>query len=110
MLLWIFPALAHLLFAAHLMFHGAPIGLATMPVACMGLWLARRRWVLWAEAFLLIVFSFEWARAGYALVQVRLANGEPWHTAALIMGGVALFTLLSALVLTRPAMKQRYAD
>ncbi len=108
MLLWIFPAIAHLLFAAHLLFHTSSWALAALPLLAMQLWYIKRNWVLMLEGLVLIAFASEWLRAGWFLVQSRLDAGRPWQTAGLIMVGVAAYTLLSAIVLMQRRLNQRY--
>lgn len=107
MLLLILPVLAYVLLGAHLMFHGFGL-IAFAPLATALLLAVPRRPVVWLQTALLLLAGAEWLRAGWLLVERRLAWGEPWHLAAAIMAGCALFTILSALVFRAERMKRFY--
>lgn len=104
-LLLLFPALAFVLFAAHLLFHGFGLVLSALPLACILLLLIRNRVTVLLIQGLLVCFSVEWIRAGWLLAAARLEAGRSIHPAAEIMAGVALFTLLSALVFRHPRLR-----
>ena len=107
MLLLTLPVLAYVLLSAHLMFHG--FGLASFaPLIAVILLAVPRRPVVGLQTVLLILAGAEWLRAGWLLVERRLAWGEPWHLAAAIMAGCALFTILSALVFRAERLKRFY--
>jgi hypothetical protein len=57
---------------------------------------------------LLALGALEWLRTLYALAGIRLAFGQPWGRLALILGGVAVFTLASGLVFRSRELKRRY--
>ncbi len=59
------------------------------------------------QIFLLIA-SVEWIRTLFFLVDLRREAGQPWTRLALIIGGVALFTLASASVFHGEKLKKRY--
>lgn len=103
----IFPALAHVLFAAHCMFHSWP-ELMTIPSALIVALLVRHRFVPWIQLVALLVFAAEWVRTGWMLVEMRRLYGMPWVTAACILGGVALFTFLAALPIFDRKLKDWY--
>jgi hypothetical protein len=91
------PVIGFLLLAAH--FHRADNHLATL--ACLlviGLCYVRRPWSARTLQVLLLLGAIEWLRSAASLVLARSAMGEPMLRLALILGGVALFTALSALV------------
>ncbi len=90
--------LASLILAAHALRWGW-WPLVVLCVALPMLLLVRRPWALplWGVALTLGVL--EWLRAGLALTHQRMAMGEPWVRAAFILGGVTLFTAVSALPL-----------
>lgn len=100
--------LSMLLLGAH--FYRA--GLVPLAVFC-GLLplvlLVRRPWVPRLFQAVLIVGAAEWGRTLYTLVQMRMAFDQPWGRLALILGGVAIFTLLSALVFETKGLRRRYA-
>lgn len=49
-----------------------------------------------------------WLVVTLMLVQLRQQIGRPWTTAAVILGAVALLTLVSGLLLNARAMRARY--
>ncbi|MDH4319969.1 MAG: hypothetical protein OEV73_00570 [Desulfobulbaceae bacterium] len=77
-------------------------------VAVLGLLLLRRKWVVYLAQAGLVLASLEWVGTGMQLVQYRQSMGLPWTRLALILGGVALFTLLAALVFRLPLLRRRY--
>lgn len=52
--------------------------------------------------------TINWLIAALLLVQMRQQIGRPWTTAALILGVVALLTLLAGLLLNSRVMRARY--
>ena len=56
---------------------------------------------------LLLLGALEWVRTAWVLASFRLAGGEPVGRMLLILGGVALFTALSALPLTGGVKRAR---
>jgi hypothetical protein len=86
-------------------------GLAPLAVACALLpllLLVRRGWVPRLFQLVLALGAAEWARTLHALVQMRMAFDQPWGRLAVIVGAVAVFTLLSALVFEARALRRRY--
>jgi len=77
-------------------------------LAVLALLLVRKRWVVYLAQLGLVLASLEWVGTGLQLVQTRQAMGVEWTRLAVIIGGVALFTLLSALVFLLPALRSRY--
>ena len=49
-----------------------------------------------------------WLITALLLVQMRQQIGRPWTVAAIILGAVALLTLLAGLLLNSRVMRQRY--
>ena len=49
-----------------------------------------------------------WLVAAVRLVEFRQQSGQPWTVAAIILGAVALFTLVAGLLLNSRAIAQRY--
>jgi hypothetical protein len=68
----------------------------------------RRRWVPRAMQALLVLGAAEWVRTLWGFAAFRRAHGEPWTRMALILGAVALFTLLSVLVFRSKGLRERY--
>jgi len=67
-----------------------------------------RTWVARLAQFTLAVGTLEWVRTLVALARLRYAMGEPWVRAALIIGGVAIFTAVSLLAFRYPSIRRRY--
>lgn len=109
MYILLLPALAFLLFSAHLLFHGWGFLVSLLPTVSLLLWLIPRRIVARLSQAALVVFTLEWVRAGVLLAQTRLASGEPWMRALAILLAVALFTLLTALAFQRKRVLGHFA-
>ena len=99
--------LSALLQAAHLFRWLGLAGLiALLPLALLPV---RRRGAARALQALLVVAALEWLRAMEVLAAERAAVGQPYGRLVLILGAVALFTGLSALVFLAPPLARRYA-
>ncbi|HJD06623.1 MAG TPA: hypothetical protein IAA02_01950, partial [Candidatus Sutterella merdavium] len=108
-MLWlILPALAHVLFAAHLLFHGAALWVVALPVAALVLAFVPVRYMNRLQQLCLLGYACEWAYSTYELVARRILEGRSYHPALEIMAGVTLFTLLTALVFYRPKLLAYY--
>ncbi|MCD6091904.1 MAG: hypothetical protein J7J72_10415 [Bacteroidales bacterium] len=70
--------------------------------------LIKKSWIPKLFQIALILSALEWLRSSYFYIEAREQNGESWTILALIMGGVALFTILSALVFKSKTLKKRY--
>ena len=57
----------------------------------------------------LVLGAAEWVWTLVKIAQVRQMMGGPWLRMALILGGVAAFTLLSTLVFRLKAVRERYS-
>ncbi|MFH1845693.1 MAG: 4Fe-4S ferredoxin, partial [bacterium] len=99
--------LAALLAAAHFSRAGNP-GLVLACLTAPGVLLLGRSWVPVVFRLLLLVGSGVWVHTGWVLVRERQAAAEPWGRLALILGGVALFTLLAGLVFRHRRLRERY--
>lgn len=99
--------LSFFLLAAHFYRAGllVPAGLC---VAAPVLLLLRERWVPPLFQALLLLGAAEWLRTLYLFAQLRIEAGQPWTRLAIILGVVALLTLLSGLVFRSRALRQRY--
>ena len=108
-MLWLlFPALAHVLFAAHLLFHGAALWVVALPVAALVLAFVPVRYMNRLQQLCLLGYACEWAYSTYELVARRILEGRSYHPALESMAGVTLFTLLTALVFYRPKLLAYY--
>jgi hypothetical protein len=99
--------LSFLLLGAHFYRAGHVVVTAACALLLLLLFL-RRTWVPILFQALLAVGALEWLRTLYVFASMRIAFEQPWGRLALILGGVALFTLLSGLVFQSRALKVRY--
>ena len=100
--------LSLLLLSAH--FYRA--GIEVMAGVCLvlpALLFFRERWVPRVIQLALILGAVEWLYSLYRFASLRIALEQPWTRLAIILGSVALFTALSALVFRSRAVKQRYS-
>jgi hypothetical protein len=56
----------------------------------------------------LLLGSVEWLRSAVELVAARSAMGQPFLRLAIILGGVTVFTALSALVFRAERLRARF--
>jgi len=68
----------------------------------------RNRWVPRIMQLFLVLAAFEWIRTTLLLVSERQAQGQPWLRMGIILGGVAVFTLLSVLIFKNKKLALRY--
>ena len=93
--------------AAHFFRSGSYL-LVALCLAAPLLFFYKKRWSLillqlgayWASAI--------WLSAALELVQFRQQTGRSWTAAAVILGTVALLTLLAGLLLNSRCLRQRY--
>jgi hypothetical protein len=89
--------LSCLLLAAHF----SRGGILILSLACLvlpGLLLARVAWVPRVFQVILVLGGLEWIRRTWVLRAQRIEAGEDWVRMAVILGAVAMFTFVSALV------------
>jgi hypothetical protein len=86
-----------LLLGAHFLRDGQHL-LVLLSLLFPALLLVRRGWATPVLRGLLVLACAEWLRTAWVLAQQRQAVGEPWMRMALILGGVAAITALSARV------------
>jgi hypothetical protein len=104
----LFPVvLSFLLLAAHFYRAGYPI-LTGVCTGVLFLLFFRKRWVPRLFQGLLILGAMEWLRALYFFAAMRIAWDQPWTRLAIILGAVALFTLLSGLVFKSARLRAYY--
>jgi hypothetical protein len=58
----------------------------------------------------LVLGGMEWIRTGFVLAALRIQENRPWTRLGIIIGGVACFTLASALVFFTDTLKKRYGN
>jgi hypothetical protein len=69
----------------------------------------RRRWSLIALQVMAYGASMIWIVTAVHLVDQRQLAGHGWTTAAIILGSVALLTLLAGLLLNSRVIRERYS-
>jgi len=99
--------LAALLLGAHFLRAGNFLMVAVC-VASPLLFLYRRRWSLIALQLLAYCASATWIAVAIDLVQMREQLGQRWTAAAIILGSVALYTLIAGLLLNSRRITARY--
>ena len=98
---------AALLLGAHFLRAGNFLMVALSAAAPL-LFFYRRRWSLIALQLLAYCASATWIAAAIDLVQMREQLGQRWTAAAIILGAVALYTLISGLLLNSRKITARY--
>jgi len=101
--------LSSILMAAHFS-RANQNGLAIVCLMLPFLLFIRRRWVAKVFQVLLLLGAIEWIETTLRIVHIRQLQGQPWTRLVAILGGVALFTALSALVFETKSLKQRFRD
>ncbi len=101
--------LSSLLMAAHFS-RANQTGLVIVCLLLPFLLLIKRKWVATVLQVLLFIGAMEWIQTTLRIVQVRQAQGAAWTRLVIILGSVALFTALSALVFEFKSLKQRFRD
>jgi hypothetical protein len=99
--------LSLLLLGAHF-FRAGIIVLVLLVIVILFMLLIRRSWVVRLVQVALIIGGLEWVRTLLAIVNLRQMSGGPWMRLALILGGVALLTMCSALVFRFKSLRERY--
>lgn len=99
--------LSFLLLGAHF-YRAGLVPLTVLCVALLFLLFLRKRWVPRLFQILLLLGAFEWMRTLYVFAAMRIAWDQPWGRLALILGGVALLTALSALVFRNRKLRRYY--
>jgi len=108
MILRLLPViLSFLILGAHFSRDSQPV-LMLIALVFPFLLLIKKPWVPKLLQIALILGAFEWLRSMYFYVQAYIEREQSWTKLALIIGGVALFTLLSALVFRIKAVRNRY--
>jgi len=101
------PILSLIILAAH--FSRSDLSeLMLMCIVMPFLLFIKNAWVVRLIQIILVLGAIEWIRALYNYTSERIAYGESWTRLAIIIGIVALFTALSALVFRFGSLKSRY--
>jgi hypothetical protein len=96
-----------LLLGAHFL-RAANLVMVALCLAAPLLFLWRQRWSLILLQVLAYGAAATWIAVAAQLVQLRQQSGQSWTGAAVILGTVALLTLLAGLLLNSSAMRERY--
>ena len=102
------PILALSVLAAHFLRSGGLAIPALIGVLIVLLLTVGRRWVARTAQGVLAAGTAVWIWTTIDLVQLRIAEERPYLRLVLILGGVALCTLLSALAFQTRALLARY--
>lgn len=102
------PTLSLLVLGAHF-FRAGNLFLVAVTLGLIGLQFVRRAWVPRLLQAALILGAGEWLRTLLQLRAARLAAGEPADRMVVILGGVALVTLLSAFAFQTRTLRRHYA-
>jgi len=100
--------ISFLLLAAHFLRAGQTLFVVLL-LALLVLLFIRKYWVPWVIQVVLLLGAVEWLVTLYSVAQFRIASNMPWTRMAIILGAVALFTALSALVFRSNTMRNRYS-
>ena len=100
--------LAALLLGAHFLRAGN-VAMVALCLAAPLLFLWRSRWSLIALQCLAYGAAATWIAVAMQLLQMRQQLGQPWTAAVVILGSVAVFTLLAGLLLNSRAIRARYS-
>ena len=99
--------LSFLLLAAHL--SRVNLSILIIPTLLLPFLLfIKNAWVARVIQIALVIGAAEWIRAIFEYVNFRQQFGEDWTKLAIILSGVALFTLLSAFIFQSRSMKDLY--
>ena len=101
--------LSFLLLGAHF-YRAKLLAFAILILVLMFFLIIREKWVARLSQAVLFIGALEWVRTLLSLVEMRQAVGMSWTRLAMILGIVALFTGLSALVFEIRSLKNRYTS
>ncbi|MHB1591611.1 MAG: hypothetical protein ACYCTW_08770 [Sulfuricella sp.] len=99
--------IAALLLGAHFLRAGNFL-LVALCLAMPLLFLYKRRWSLILLQFTAYCATASWLWVALQLVEFRQQTGRSWTAAAIILGAVALFTLVAGLLMNSRCMRERY--
>jgi len=99
--------LSLLLLAAHFSRAGH-LPLSILSLILLALVFVRRRWSAWTLQAVLVLGAAEWVRTTVVLVSARNAAGQPAGRLMMILGAVALLSLVAALLYRSQRLRRRY--
>lgn len=99
--------IAATLSAAHF-FRAGSYAMVALSLATPLLFLLKKPWSLVLLQLTAYGATVNWLIVTLLLVQMRQQIGRPWTVAAIILGAVALLTLLSGLLLNSRTLRDRY--
>ena len=102
------PAILSLLLLGAHFFRARLLVLVLIAIIMLGFLLLRRPWSARLVQIFLVIGGLEWVRTLVILAKMRQAEGGPWMRLAIILGGVAVFTICSALVFIFKSLRERY--
>ena len=100
--------LSLLMLGAHFLREGARVHLLTC-LALIVVLMIPRRWAAWVVQVSLLLGAVLWVHTLIVTAGERIAGGEPYVRLTIILGAVAVFTLLSALIPFTKRWRRRYA-
>jgi ferredoxin len=106
-LLFLFPFLSLLLAAAHFLRWGE-LGVSLAFLLLAGLLFRRQGWMRPVMQLMLLGAAVVWGMTTMEMVRMRMSFGLPWVRMALILGGVAGLTVLSAALLQSGRLRGWY--
>ncbi|MFY9329675.1 MAG: hypothetical protein WAO76_16905 [Georgfuchsia sp.] len=106
--LQLFPVVLSLIVLGAHFLRAGNLVMVVVVLVIMGLLCVRRRWAVYTVQVALLLGAAEWVWILKALVTSRVEAGQPVLRLALILGGVALLTALSALVFRTARLKRWY--
>jgi len=69
----------------------------------------KKPWIPKLFQITLVLGALEWLRSLYFYIQAYEENGQSWTKLLMIIGGVTLFTALSALVFNSKKLRKKYS-
>lgn len=99
--------ISFLLLAAHFLRAGQTLVMSIL-LCLLLLLFVKKYWVPWVIQLTLLAGAVEWIYTLVSVAQMRIELGMPWTRMAIILGVVALFTLLSGLLFKGRALRLRY--
>lgn len=101
------PVLALLLLAAHFV-HAGLWPVAAGCIASVALAWVGKPWAARVLQALLAIGVIEWVLTATTIAQLRIAHQQPYSRMLLILGSVAVFTVLAALAFQHPSLARRF--
>ena len=106
-LLYVPVVLSILVLGAHFLRYGNSIGVL-VALLLIALLFLHRPWVARMMQVVLVLGTIEWLRTMYELGHIRALHGQPYGRMLVILGVVAVVTLLAALLFESKTLRQVY--